>query len=651
MTGTTHASRGLALSFLLLSFTLSFAKADAVSSVGPKDHSQPSDSVAPVDYAAYGEFQNVGTPQYRYVVRDARGLAQSVGAGIYPDTGNLSEDDEYRNLVRDHRLDGPPEKFRAEVDPVLAYYKWVSLKGFSNQGLRLYNIARSLEEMGRLWQALKAYYAVVVHFPKAVAWQDGSPWYIGVSALDDVYRLLDHHPEWKLALLHAQVRVENGYDKKATNDIFHVNPGVWADRSTVSDRRPTSDHYQTSFERGNVRFVRWSNGDWQLRVNDHPFLIRGISYFPTPIGRSPDWGYKPHLDWMTSDENRNQRIDGPYDSFVDLNGNNKQDDNEPTVGDFRLFEELGVNTVRLYHHAVNKDLLRDLDRNHGIKVLMGDLVGDYTIGSDAAWEQGTDYSDEAQRSKMKASVRKMVMDHKDESYVLMWVLGNENNYGHGNNSRKDPQTYYRFINSLARMVHRLDPSRPVALCNGDIEFLDIIARECPDVDVLAVNAYRGKNGMGESFWSGLHDLWRRPVLISEFGCPSYNGEQSAEDAEHTQAEYLVSNWRDIAAHAAGSKTGNSIGGVLFEFVDEWWKAGPQFDASIQDKTPQTKGPFHGGWIYEEWLGITSQGNGDLSPFLRRLKPAYNAFKDGPWHEPLNFRPATVADSSGATREN
>lgn len=648
MTGTTHTSRVLSFSVLSLFLIFSPLRAD-VNGSEQKSHSNL--SVAPVDYPSYGEFQNLGTPQYRYVIRDRQGLAQAVGSGIYPDDGHLSTDAQYHDLVRRHLLDGAPENFRPEVDPVLAYYKWVSLKGFSNQGLRLYNIAKSLEEMGRLWQALKAYDAVVVHFPKAVAWQDGSPWYIGVSALDDVDRLIDHHPEWNLALVGAQVRVDNGYDKKATNDIFHVNPGTWVDRSSLSDRRAPLDRYQSEFQRGNVRFVRWSNGDWQLRVNDRPFLIRGISYFPTPVGKSPDWGYKPHADWMTADDDGDHRIDGPYDTFVDLNGNNKQDDNEPTVGDFQLFEELGVNTVRLYHHGYNKQLLRDLEQTHGIKVLMGDLVGDYTIGSGAAWEEGTNYSDETQRAKMQASVRQMVVDNKDESYVLMWVLGNENNYGHGNNSRKDPQTYYRFINSLARMIHRLDPSRPVALCNGDIEFLDIIARECPDVDVLAVNAYRGKNGMGESFWSGLKEVWKRPVLISEFGCPSYNGEQSAEDAENTQAEYLVSNWRDIESHRAGSKTGNAIGGVLFEFVDEWWKAGPNYDASIQDKTPQTKGPFHGGWIYEEWLGITSQGDGNLSPFLRRLKPAYSAFKNGPWREPMNFRTSTVAVSSEAARAN
>ena len=648
MTRSFRTSRAALLSCLLLQITTSPLRASSKSS----DARAPrvSDSIAPIDYGAYGEFQNLGTNQYRYVINDRAGLAEEAGSGIFPNDGNLSDDPKFKELMSEHRLDGPLDKFRPEVDPVLSYYKWVSQKGAQNQGLRLYNIARSLEEMGRLWQALKAYHAVVVHFPKSVTWQDGSPWYVGVSALDSVYRLIDEHPEWKLALVDARIRIKNGYDKKATNDVFDINPGTWMDRSDVPAPRASADRGKTMFERDNVRFVRLGDGQWQMRVNDRPFLVRGISYFPTPVGRSPDWGYKPHSDWMTADENRNHRIDGPYDSFVDANRNNKQDDDEPTVGDFRLMEELGINTLRLYHHGANKELLRDLSEKNGIKVLMGDLVGAYTIGSGAAWEDGTDYSNDEQRQKMRASVRQMVMDNKDENYVLMWVLGNENNFGRGNNARKDPQTYYRFINSLARMVHSLDPSRPVALCNGDIEFLDIIARECPDVDVLAINAYRGRHGMGESFWSGLKEVWKRPVLISEFGCPAYNGEQSAEDAENTQSTYLLENWKDIESHAAGAKVGNALGGVLFEFVDEWWKAGPKYDASVQDKTPQTKGPFHGGWIYEEWLGITTQGDGDKSPFLRRLRPVYTAFQKGPWHEPMNFRPAHVAATRQGTAD-
>lgn len=608
-----------------------------------------------IDYGSFGAFEGVGTAKYRFVIKDRPGLAKAAGAGIFPNEDALRDDPQYRRLVAAKRLEGPLDAFLPEVDPVLSFYKWASLKGAQNQGLRLYNVARSLEKMGRPREALKAYHAVAVHFPKSVSWNAGSPWYIGVAALDAAHRLVDQNPGWGLALRDADIRVVNGFDQKGTNDVFIVNPGrlVGAADAKTEERRAAT-HARTLYDRGGVKLVRWSNGDWQLLVHDRPFMIRGVAYFPTPVGRSPDYGYKAHSEWMTADENENKRIDGPYDAWVDANLNNTQDPDEPSVGDFRLMSEMGVNTIRLYHQAANKSLLRDLNANHGIRVLMGDLVGAYTVGSGASFAAGTDYADPKQRARMRDGVRAMIETHRNEDYVLMWVLGNENNYGHGNSARRDPRTYYRFLNSLARMIHILDPDRPVAICNGDLENLNLIARECPDVDVLAVNAYRGENGMGRSFWANAKTVWRKPVLISEFGHPAHNAAQNAADAQKTQAEYLVTNWNDIEAHASGARTGNAIGGVVFEWIDEWWKAGPQYEASIQDKVPQTRGAFHGGWIYEEWLGLATNGSGEHSPFLRQLRPAYFAMKNGPWREPMNFAETQAQNSNaraGAPRAN
>ena len=63
--------------------------------------------------------------------------------------------------------------------------------------------------------------------------------------------------------------------------------------------------------------------------------IRGITYNVAPVGKSPDNGtLVVHRDWMIADENKNGKIDGPYDSWVDKNRNNRQDPDEPVVGDF-----------------------------------------------------------------------------------------------------------------------------------------------------------------------------------------------------------------------------------------------------------------------------------------------------------------------------
>ena len=169
-----------------------------------------------------------------------------------------------------------------------------------------------------------------------------------------------------------------------------------------------------------------------------------ISYSPSPVGTSPDNGtlVVQYKDWQLSDLNKNGKIDGPYDSWVDKNRNDKQDSNEPVVGDWKLLQEMGVNTIRLYHHAYNKALFEDLYKTYGIRIIVGDFLGAYTVGSGADWYAGTDYSNPDQQKKMMESVRDMVMTYKDEPYVLYWVLGNENNYGNANNSRQKQEAYY-----------------------------------------------------------------------------------------------------------------------------------------------------------------------------------------------------------------
>lgn len=141
-------------------------------------------------------------------------------------------------------------------------------------------------------------------------------------------------------------------------------------------------------------------------------------------------------DWMIVDDDHDGRIDLAYQTWLDENRNNKQDKDEKPVGDFKLMKAMGVNTIRLYHHsssdpdvqainpgnvlyshAPNKELLRKMYDETGLMIMMGDLLGAYTIGSGAPWLAGTDYRDPAQRAKMMLSVRDMVMEFKDQPYV------------------------------------------------------------------------------------------------------------------------------------------------------------------------------------------------------------------------------------------
>jgi beta-glucuronidase len=329
---------------------------------------------------------------------------------------------------------------------------------------------------------------------------------------------------------------------------------------------------------------------------------------------------------MFQDINENGKPDSPYDSWVDKNRNDVQDANEPVVGDFQLLQELGVTVIRLYDNVkINKALLRDLYRQYGIMVLMGDYIGKYAIGSGATWAEGTDYENPEHRKTMLENVEKMVRDFKDEPYILMWVLGNENNYGVASNADKKPVVYYKFVNEVAKKIKEIDPDRPVAICNGDTLYLELFAKYAPQVDAYGANIYRGDYGFG-SFWDEVKRVTGKPAFITEYGAPAYAGpDMDLDEAETEQADYHKGNWLDILHNSAGYEgEGNAIGGIAFEWMDEWWK---NYEPSKHDTKADVIGPFPGGYYYEEWFGLVGQGNGKNSPFKRQLRKCYFMYKD------------------------
>jgi len=581
-----------------------------------------------VDYTKYGTFMNVGTKDYHYQITDQKGLAAALGEGVYPNIGDIYKDPGYKAAIKQGRLKGSHWDFIDTPDLQAALYKWITAP--ESWGVRLFYMGIIFEKAKMYYEAIKCYHAAIVQFPGALAWTYWhTPWFPSQAAIAKIHYIIRTHPELKLEFKGAKIRILNFFDNDPSNKVPITNPGAIRQLDSIQQTLDALNEEKQKVSLGEpvknlgegyVHFVKYSNGHWQLIVDNKPFMIKGVTYAPTKVGQSPDNGTL--MNWMDANPNP------AYTAWVDKNGNGQQDPDEPSVGDFALMKEMGVNTLRIYYNPMkpNKEFLRKMYKDDGLMVLMGNLIGKYSVGSGASWSEGTDYENPQHQKKMMESVREMVMEYKDEPYILIWLLGNENNYGVASNADKKPEAYFKFVNELAKMIKSIDPNHPVAVGNGDTLFLDKFAKFSPDVDAYGANVYRGDYGFG-SFWQQVAELTDKPAFITEYGSPAFGGSNMTQvQALEAQAAYHKGNWLDILYNSAGyvNGEGNSVGGVAFEWLDEWWK---NYEPYLHNSNVDVVGPFAGGYYYEEWFGLFGQGDGKHSPYLREGRKVYYTYKE------------------------
>ncbi len=283
---------------------------------------------------------------------------------------------------------------------------------------------------------------------------------------------------------------------------------------------------------GQVKIADNNEGQ-KLTVNGKPLMINGMNWDYYPVGTNYNYSL-----WTQSDEFITSALDS----------------------EMSLLKNMGVNSIRVYV-GIPKKWITYIYEKYGIYTMLNHSFGRYGLNVKGKWVANTDYADPATRELLLKEVRDLATQYKDTPGLLLFLLGNENNYGlfwegaetedvpmEDRKSTQKAIPMYQLFNEAAKEMKAISTDRPIALCNGDLLFLDIIAKECKDIDIFGTNVYRGVS-FGDLF-QRVKNEYGKPVMFTEFGADAFN-ELSQKEDQDAQSNYLIGNWQDIYENAAG----------------------------------------------------------------------------------------------------
>ncbi len=384
-----------------------------------------------------------------------------------------------------------------------------------------------------------------------------------------------------------------------------------------------------------VRVVTDADGQ-RLQVDGRDFMVFGMNWDYVPIGENYNFSL-----W-------NQ----PDDVIVDA-----------LARDIPLLQAMGVNAIRQYV-GVPPRWIRYIYEHYGIYTVLNHPMARYGFLIDGVWIAAVDYSDPRLRSAVKAEILDLVEKFRGTPGLLMWLLGNENNYGltwssfeiealpEGEREAARARHLYTLFEEVAAGIQKLDTGLPVAIANGDVQYMDIMAEEFRSFDIFGTNVYRGISA--RDLFEVVKEKLGIPVLFTEFGCDAWHAREMRE-AQVMQTRYLVGQWREIYEQSAGKgRVGNAIGGLVFQWVDGWWKYLQEERLDIHDT--------HASWpnagypedyvegennMNEEWWGITAKGWPDhRGVYDVYPRAAYYALKQA-----FTLDPYAPSTHPGAIREH
>ena len=357
----------------------------------------------------------------------------------------------------------------------------------------------------------------------------------------------------------------------------------------------------TMYSQSHKVIIEKSDQGMKLLVDGKDFMINGMNWDYVPIGKN----YAYSL-WKQSDELIKAALDA----------------------EMSLLKNMGVNTIRVYT-GMQPKWITYVYETYGIYTMLNHTFGRYGLTINGVWTPVTAYNDSKTKILLLSEVTAMAKEYKNTPGLLLFLLGNENNYGlfwAGAETEDFPEEdekkkfigerlgrpMYKLMNDAAIKMKLINNNLPIAICNGDLLFVEIIAEECTDVDIYGTNMYRGKS-FTDAFERVKKEL-DMPILFTEFGADAFNVISNEEDQE-MQAFYMVENWKEIYQNAAGlGKSCNAIGGFTFQFSDGWWKYEQTKNLDVHDNNASwsNKGYYldiegSSNNMNEEWFGICAKG--------------------------------------------
>nr|WKN38712.1 beta-glucuronidase [Tunicatimonas sp. TK19036] len=205
------------------------------------------------------------------------------------------------------------------------------------------------------------------------------------------------------------------------------------------------------------------------------------------------------------------------------------------VKDYALMKWTGANSFRSSHYPYDEEYLRMADREGFLVIDETPAVGLYFHG---------DTTELAQRQAMcKQYIREMITRDKNHPSVIMWCIANEpfpESLNPGAGFREATPKSIELFEELFALVKQLDSTRLatlVGVMGGPAEWVGL-------ADIICINRYYGwYTHLGDLEGAtqllgmeldGLHQRFKKPIIITEFGADTYPGMHAAEPEMFTE---------------------------------------------------------------------------------------------------------------------